>query len=64
MITANYYTIGGSTVGDEVELKSSNLNSAKVEAVEMTGMDIMIDSPSFILLGDKLRRMIVSIDPH
>jgi hypothetical protein len=64
MITANYYTIGGSTVGDEVEFKSNDLNSAKVEAVEMTGMDIMIDSPSFILLGDKLRRMIVSIDPH
>ena len=62
MITANYYTTGGSTVGETLTFGTNDIEFATLQAVAVTGMTVMINSVNFVLLGDKLRRMVISHD--
>ena len=62
MITANYYTIEGNEVGDKLTFGTNDIEFATLQAVAVTGMKVMINSISFVLLGDKLRRMVISED--
>jgi hypothetical protein len=60
MITANYHTITGETVGETLTFGTNDLEFATLQAVAVTGMQVIIESASFSLLGDGLKRMVIS----
>lgn len=63
MITANYYTIDSQQVGEKLTFGTNDLEFATLQAIAVTGMKVIIESINFVLLGDDLRRMVISYDP-
>ena len=60
MITANFYTIEGNEVGDKLTFGTNDIEFATLQAVAVTGMGIIIKSIRFVVIGDELRRMVIS----
>lgn len=60
MITANYYTICSQQVGETLTFGTDDLEFATLQAIAVTGMKLIIQSANFSLIGDDIKRMVIS----
>jgi hypothetical protein len=63
MITANYYTLDSQQVGEKLTFCTNDLEFATLQAIAVTGMELIIQSDNFSLIGDGVKRMVISCDP-
>lgn len=62
MITASYYTLTSQQVGDKLTFGTDDLEFATLQAMAVTGMELIIQAANFSLIGDNIKRMVISND--
>lgn len=59
LITANYHTITGETVGETLTFGTNDLEFATLQAIAVTGFKVIKQSRNFTVLGDRDKRMVI-----
>lgn len=59
MLIANYFTIEGNPVGDSIPCNTSDIKFAKLQAIAVTGLDLILEANHFVVLGDETKRLVI-----
>ena len=62
MLIANYFTIDGQQVGDSINCNTDDLEFATLQAIAVTGLEVIKQGNYFTVLGDEVKRLVIGFD--
>lgn len=59
MLTANYFTIDGRKVGDEIQFNTNDIEFASLQVEALTDLKLIRMANNFAELGNNVKRMVI-----
>lgn len=59
MLTASYYTMDGQQVGDQINCNTDDLEFATLQAIAVTGFELLLMAANFSVIGSDNKRMVI-----
>lgn len=59
MLTASYYTMDGQQVGEPIDCNTDDLEFATLQAMAVTGFELLLMATQFSVIGSDNKRMVI-----